>query len=100
MNNPTSNKKSSQSSKSIKQSHRVKAQLARREKGKSEVVLETVTAPTSAIEIIPTCTLPPVEKVHLVEPETAEPAEIVPCFSSSLILCTFSESPDSSSTNA
>jgi hypothetical protein len=78
MNNPTFNKKSSQPSKSVKQSHRVEAQLARRKKAKSEAASETVTAPASAIEIIPVSTLPPVERLHLVEAETAEPVEIVP----------------------
>ena len=78
MNSPTSNKRSSRPSKSIKQSHRLDAQLARRKKGKSEVVLETVTAPLSEMEIIPASTLPPVENVHLVEAETTEPVEIVP----------------------
>jgi hypothetical protein len=77
MNNPTSNKKSSQPSKSVKQSHRVEAQLAHRKKAKSDAVSETVTTPASAIELIPTSALPPVEKVH-VEAETAEPVEIVP----------------------
>jgi hypothetical protein len=76
MNNPASNKESSKPSKSLKQSHRVEAQLARR-KGKSEVVPETMTAPSSEMEVIPVSTLPPVEKVH-VEAETAEPVEIVP----------------------
>ena len=75
MNNPTSYEKTA---KSIKQSHRVEAQLARRKKAKSEVIPETVTAPVSEIEIIPASTLPPVEKVHFVEVETAEPAEIAP----------------------
>ena len=78
MNNPTSNKESSKPSKSIKQSHRVEAQLARRKKAKSEVMPETVTAPLSEMEIIPTSTLPPVENVHFAETETAEPVEIVP----------------------
>jgi hypothetical protein len=78
MNNPASNKESSKPSKSVKQSHRVEAQLAHRRKGKGEVVLETVTAPSSEMEIIPASTLPPVENVHLVEAETAEPADMVP----------------------
>ena len=78
MNNPASNKESSKPSKSIKQSHRVEAQLARRKKAKSEVMPETVTAPLSEMEIIPTSTLPPVENVHFAETETAEPVEIVP----------------------
>ncbi len=77
MNNPVSNKESSKPSKSIKQSHRVEAQLAHLEKEKSEVVPETVTAPLPEMEIIPVSTLPPVEKVH-VETETSEPVEIVP----------------------
>jgi K+ transporter len=76
MNNPASNKESSKHSKSIKQSHRVEAQLARLEKAKDEVVAETLTTPASAIELIPASALPPVEKVH-VEAETAEPVEIV-----------------------
>ena len=77
MNNPASNKESSKPSKSIKQSHRVGAQLAHRKKAKSEVVPKTVTTPASAIELIPASTLPPVEKVY-VEAETAEPVEMVP----------------------
>src|SRR6266404_5264259 len=78
MNNPASNKESSKPSKSIKQSHRVEAQLAYRKKAKSDAVSETVTTPASAIELIPASTLPPVDNVHLVEAETAEPVEIVP----------------------
>jgi hypothetical protein len=78
MNNPAFNKESSKPSKSIKQSHRVEAQLAHGRKAKSDAVSETVTAPASAIELIPASALPPVEKVHLVEAETAEPVEIVP----------------------
>jgi len=77
MNNPASNKESSKPSKSIKQSHRVEAQLAHRKKAESDAVSETVTTPASAIELIPASALPPVEKVH-VEAETAEPVEIVP----------------------
>jgi len=77
MNNPASNKESSKPSKSIKQSHRVEAQLARLEKAKSEVIPETLTAPLPEMEFIPASALPPVEKVR-VEAETAEPAEIVP----------------------
>ena len=77
MNNPASNKESSKSSKSIKQPHRVEAQLAHRKKAKSDAVSETVTAPASAIELIPVSALPPVENVH-VEAETAEPVKIVP----------------------
>jgi hypothetical protein len=73
MNSPTSNKKSSRLSKSIKQSHRLDAQLADRKKAKSEGVSETVTAPVlSEIEIIshPSrgCTW---------SRETPEPTEIV-----------------------
>jgi hypothetical protein len=78
MNNASSTKNSSKPSKSLKQSHRVEAQLGRLEKAKSEVVPETLTAPASAIELIPASALPPVEKVLLVEAETAQPAEIVP----------------------
>jgi len=78
MNNSTSTKNSSKPSKSLKQSHRVEAQLARLEKAKSEVVPETLTAPLPEMEIIPVSTLPPVERLHLVEAETAEPVEIVP----------------------
>ena len=78
MNNPASNKESSKPSKSIKQSHRVEAQLAHRKKAKSEVVSETLTAPAFAVELIPASALPPVERLHLVEAETAEPVEIVP----------------------
>jgi hypothetical protein len=77
MNNPASNKESSKPSKSIKQSHRVGAQLAHRKKAKGEVIPETVATPASAIELIPASTLPPVEKVY-VEAETAEAVEIVP----------------------
>jgi hypothetical protein len=78
MNNPASNKESSKPSKSIKQSHRVEAQLSRLEKARSEVVPDTLTAPLPEMEIIPVSTLPPVERLHLVEAETAEPVEIVP----------------------
>src|SRR6266436_1867289 len=78
MNNASSTKNSSKPSKSLKQSHRVEAQLARLEKAKSEVVPETLTAPLPEMEIIPVSTLPPVERPHLVEAETAEPVEIVP----------------------
>ena len=78
MNNPAFNKESSKPSKSIKQSHRVEAQLAHRKKAQSDAVPETVTTPASVIELIPTSALPPVEKVHLDEAETAEPVEIVP----------------------
>src|SRR4029077_4873351 len=78
MNNASSTKNSSKPSKSLKQSHRVEAQLGRLEKAKSEVVPEPLTAPASAIELIPASALPPVEKVLLVEAETAQPAEIVP----------------------
>jgi hypothetical protein len=77
MNNPASNKESSKPSKSIKQSHRVEAQLAHRKKAKSDAVSETVTTPASAIELIPASALPPVEKVHF-EAEIAETVEIVP----------------------
>ena len=78
MNNTASNGESSKPSKSIKQSHRVQAQLAQRKKAKSDAVSKTVTTSASVIELIPTSALPPVEKVHLVEAETAEPVEIVP----------------------
>ena len=78
MNNPASNKESAQPSKSIKQSHRVEAQLARRKRAKSEIVPPTVTDPASDIEIIPASTLPSVENVQVAEAETAEPVEIVP----------------------
>jgi hypothetical protein len=78
MNSPTSNKESSKPSKSIKQSHRVEAQLAHRKKAESDAVSETVTTPLPEMEIIPVSTLPPVEMPHLVEAETAEPVEIVP----------------------
>jgi hypothetical protein len=77
MNNPASNKESSKPSKSIKQSHRVEAQLAHRKKAESDAVSETVTTLASAIELIPASALPPVEKVH-VEAEIAETVEIVP----------------------
>jgi hypothetical protein len=77
MNNAASNKESSKPSKSIKQSHRVEAQLAHRKKAKSDAVSETVTTPAYAIELIPASALPPVENVH-VEAETAAPVEIVP----------------------
>src|SRR6201986_2961023 len=78
MNSPTPNKESSKPSKSIKQSHRVEAQLAHRKKAKSDGVSETVTTPASAIELIPASALPPVENVHVAEAETAEPVEIAP----------------------
>jgi hypothetical protein len=78
MNNPTSNKESSKPSKSVKQSHRLDAQLADRKGAKSEAVSETVTAPIPETEIIPAFTSSPVEKVHLVDTETAETVEIVP----------------------
>ena len=78
MNNASSTKNSSKPSKSLKQSHRVEAQLGRLEKAKSEVVSETLTAPASAVELIPASALPPIERLHLVEAETAEPVEIVP----------------------
>ena len=78
MNNPASNGESSKPSKSIKQSHLVQAQLAQRKKAKSNAVSKTVTTSASVIELIPTSALPPVEKVPLVEAETAEPVEIVP----------------------
>jgi hypothetical protein len=55
----------------------VEGQLAHLEKRKSEMVLETLTAPLQEMEIIPVSTLPPVEKAQ-VEAETAEPVEIVP----------------------
>jgi hypothetical protein len=77
MNNASSTKSSSKPSKSLKQSHRVGAQLAHRKKAKSEVVPKTVTTPASAIELIPASALPPVEKVY-VEAEIAESVEIVP----------------------
>ena len=78
MNNTASNKTSSKPSKSIKQSQRVEAQLARLEKAKSEVVPKTLTAPLPEMEIIPVSTLPPVERLHLVEAETAASTEMVP----------------------
>jgi hypothetical protein len=78
MNNPASNKESCKPLKSLKQSHRVEAQLARLEKAKGEVVPETLTAPLPEMEIIPVSTLPPVERLHLVEAKSAEPVEIVP----------------------
>ena len=78
MNNTASNGESSKPSKSIKQSHRVEAQLAQRKKAKSDAVSKTVTTSASVIELIPTSALPPVEKIHLDEAETAEPVEIVP----------------------
>jgi hypothetical protein len=77
MNNTASNKTSSKPSKSIKQSHRVEAQLARLEKAKDEVVAETATVPVPEMGSIPASVLPPVEKVY-VEAETAEPVESVP----------------------
>ena len=72
MNSPTCNKESSKPSKSIRQSHRVEAQLVHRRKAKSDAVSETVTTPASANELIPASALPPVEKVHV------EAVEIVP----------------------
>jgi hypothetical protein len=77
MNHPAFNKKTSKPSKSIKQSHRLEAQLARLEKAKSEVVPGTLTAPLPEMGIVPVSILPPVEKLHLVEAKTAEPVEIV-----------------------
>jgi len=76
MNNPASNEESSKPSKSIKQSHRVEAQLAQRKKAKSDA--ETVTVPGPEMETTPVSTLPPVERLHLVKAETAERVEIVP----------------------
>jgi hypothetical protein len=78
MNNPTPNKESSKPSKSIKQAHRVEAQLAHLEKAKSKLVPETLMAPLPEMEIIPVSTLPPVERLRLDEAEIAEPVEIVP----------------------
>jgi hypothetical protein len=78
MNNPAFNKESSKPSKSIKQSHRVEAQLAHRKKAESDAVSETVTTPLPEMEIIPVSTLPPVETLHLVEAETAASTEMVP----------------------
>jgi hypothetical protein len=78
MNNATSNTESSKPSKSIKQSHRVEAQLANRKKARGEVLPETVTTPASAIEINPASAFPPVDKVRLVDAETIEPVEMVP----------------------
>ena len=48
------------------------------EKAKDEMLPETLTAPLPEMEIIPVSNLPPVERLHLVEAETAEPVEIVP----------------------
>jgi len=76
MNNPASNEESSKPPKSIKQSHRVKAQLAQRKKAKSDA--ETVTVSGPEMETTPVSTLPPVERLHLVKAETAERVEIVP----------------------
>ena len=56
----------------------MQAQLAQRKKAKNDAVSKTVTTSASVIELIPTSALPFVEKVHLVEAETAEPVEIVP----------------------
>jgi hypothetical protein len=78
MNNSTSTKNSSKPAKSLKQSHRVKAQLTLRKKAKSEAASETVTAPLPEMEIIPVSTLPLVETLHLVEAETAASTEMVP----------------------
>ena len=78
MNNTASNGESSKPSTSTKQSHRVQGQLAQRKKAKSEAASETATTSASEIELIPTSALPPVEKVHLDEAQTAEPMEIVP----------------------
>ena len=77
MNNPSSTKTSSKPSKSLKQSHRVEAQLARRKKARSDAVPETLTAPISEMEIIPVSTFSPVERLHLGEAETAGSGEIV-----------------------
>ena len=78
MNNASSTKNSSKPSKSLKQSHRVEAQLAHRKKAERDAISETPTASLPEMEIIPVSTLPPVERLHLVEAETAEPVEIVP----------------------
>jgi hypothetical protein len=78
MNNASSTKNSSKPSKSLKQSHRVEAQLAHRKKAESDAISETPTASLPEMEIIPVSTLPPVERLHLVEAETAETVEIVP----------------------
>ena len=72
------NEKASKPSKSLKQSHRVEAQLAHRKKAKSDVVSETVTTPGYAIELIPASGLPPVENVDVAEAKTTEAVEIVP----------------------
>jgi hypothetical protein len=72
------NEKASKPSKSLKQSHRVEAQLAHRKKAQSDAVSETVTTPASAIELVPASFLPPVENVHVAEAETAEAVEILP----------------------
>jgi hypothetical protein len=76
MNNASSTKNFSKPSKSLKQSHRVEAQLAHRKKAESDAVSETVTTPASTIELIPVSALPPVEKVH-VEAETAEAVKML-----------------------
>src|SRR3974377_1117499 len=78
MNNTPSNGESSKPSKSIKQSHRVQAQLAQRKKAKNDAVSKTVTTSASLIELMPTSAPPPVERVHLDGAETSEPVEIVP----------------------
>jgi hypothetical protein len=77
MNNPASNKESSKASKSLKQSHRVEAQLARLEKAKSDAVSETVTVPLPEREITPDPNQPPRENGQH-DAVTAEPAEIAP----------------------
>jgi hypothetical protein len=64
------------SSKSLEQSHRVKAQLARRKKAKTETTSEIMAAHVSEIEIDSASTLPPVEKLAFLPVEAAKPVEI------------------------
>jgi hypothetical protein len=64
------------SSKSLEQSHRAEAQLARCKKAKTEAISEIITAPVSEIEIDPASTIPSVEKVAFLPVEAAKPVEI------------------------
>jgi hypothetical protein len=74
--NTASNKESSKRSKSLGQSHREEAQLARRKKAKTEATSEIMTAPVSEFEIGPASTIPSVEKPAFLPVEAAKPVEI------------------------
>jgi hypothetical protein len=77
MNNPASNTESSKPSKSVKQSHRVEAKLARRKKAESDAISETVTTPASAIELIP-ASPPHPSRRFTSRRKLPNPVEIVP----------------------